>query len=61
MVYEKCIIQPEKDIIMKQTALYGKEDRDCTACLKNSVNFLVALMHKINFQGSFLMCSHTQT
>jgi len=37
-----CIIGTEKDYIIKQMTFCGNKTRDCAACLKNAVNFLVA-------------------
>jgi hypothetical protein len=43
MVYEKCVYYwNRKGLIIKQMTFCGNKNRDCAACLKNGVNFLVA-------------------
>jgi hypothetical protein len=54
MVYEKCIIWIEKDKVMKYVAFCRKLNIRYAACLKNAINFLVAMIYKMNFHGCFL-------
>jgi hypothetical protein len=38
----------------KKKVIFGiKKNTDYAACLKNAVNFLVGLIHKMNFYGWF--------
>jgi hypothetical protein len=53
MVYEKHIILTQKDKIVNLQWHFMENKTDYTACLKNAVNFLVALIYKMKFQGYF--------
>jgi hypothetical protein len=45
MVYEKCITGTEEGKLLNKQIFEKKKNRAYAACLKNTVNFLVAWIH----------------
>jgi len=54
----KNVLSEHRDKIMKEKAFCGKQNRDYAVCIKTIVNFLVAVMHKMDSLGYFFVCVH---
>jgi hypothetical protein len=42
MIYKKGVLFEEKKIKVQKTAFCGEHNRNCRACFKNAINFVVA-------------------